>query len=88
LTRFGQTKAYPGVENSHGSAKESSVSDHTAETAAVHGEPNPDIHWSAGFTPANADLISHNEISIDAPVPTATVDFFDDRKVTAGPQAA
>jgi hypothetical protein len=28
---------------------------------------SPDIHWSDGFTPADADLFSHNELLINAP---------------------
>ena len=29
---------------------------------------SPDIHWPEGFTPADADLFAHNEISINAPL--------------------
>ena len=28
---------------------------------------SPDIHWPAGFEPANADLFAHNEMLVNAP---------------------
>jgi uncharacterized protein YndB with AHSA1/START domain len=32
-----------------------------------YANPNPDIHWPAGFTPEDADLFTHNEVFIQAP---------------------
>ena len=42
------------------------MADQKALTDRMHEDPNPYIHWPAGYTPGAADLFVHNERFINA----------------------